>query len=222
MDREIKALKITVVLLLALAAGRWLLAPPPAEVGGGPPVGTRELLDSSRAELDEAEARKAPLSEGEKIDPNTADDIALDRLPGVGPSTAKNIVADREANGPFSSVTDLTRVRGIGPATLARMTPFLEVVGAPSGAGDGRARPQAPSPTEGAVGPPASGSAGLVDVNVAGVVELQSLPGIGPALAERIVEARNEARFERVEDLLRVRGIGPGILTKLRPLVSVR
>ncbi len=52
------------------------------------------------------------------IDLNSADAALLDTLPGVGPSTAAKIVADREANGPFASVEDLGRVAGIGPKKL--------------------------------------------------------------------------------------------------------
>lgn len=49
---------------------------------------------------------------------NTADEAALCELPGIGEVTARRIVEDREANGPFSSVDDLTRVNGVGPAKL--------------------------------------------------------------------------------------------------------
>lgn len=51
---------------------------------------------------------------GGQVDLNTADQAALDTLPGVGPSTAAKIIADREANGPFASAEDLRRVSGIG------------------------------------------------------------------------------------------------------------
>jgi len=54
---------------------------------------------------------------------NTADAAALDTLPGVGPSTAEKIVADRQANGPFSSADDLGRVTGIGPKKLEELKP---------------------------------------------------------------------------------------------------
>jgi len=54
---------------------------------------------------------------------NTADAAALDVLPGVGPSTAQKIVADREANGPFTSPDDLGRVAGIGPKKLEELRP---------------------------------------------------------------------------------------------------
>lgn len=60
-----------------------------------------------------------------------------------------------------------------------------------------------------------------VRINSVGVSELQQLPGIGPALAQRIVETRNSGRFTSVEDLLRVPGIGKAKLAKLRDYVEV-
>ena len=60
-----------------------------------------------------------------------------------------------------------------------------------------------------------------VRINSAGVSELQQLPGIGPALAQRIVETRNSGRFTSAEDLLRVPGIGKAKLAKLRDYVEV-
>lgn len=221
MDREIRALKATVIVLLALAAGRWLLAPPERNVSVTVP-GTTELLDSSRAELEESEARSLPLADGEKIDPNSADEIALDRLPGVGPATARRIVEEREANGPFESVADLERVRGIGPATLAKMAPSLQVDATALGSFGRPARlERAASGERGGGGRSGSREVGAVDINLAGSEELQSLPGIGPALAGRILEARREAPFGTIDDLLRVRGIGTSTLERLRPLVTV-
>jgi len=52
---------------------------------------------------------------GGKINLNTADEAALETLPGIGPVTAKKIIADRTANGRFISPEDLQRVSGIGP-----------------------------------------------------------------------------------------------------------
>lgn len=60
-----------------------------------------------------------------------------------------------------------------------------------------------------------------VRINSAGVSELQQLPGIGPALAQRIVETRNNGRFTSADDLLRVPGIGKAKLAKLRDYVEV-
>ena len=56
------------------------------------------------------------------VNVNTAASSALESLPGIGPAKAAAIIADREANGPFASCSDLQRVRGIGPATVANMS----------------------------------------------------------------------------------------------------
>jgi competence protein ComEA len=55
------------------------------------------------------------------LDLNAADAAELDSLPGIGPSLAAAILADRAANGPFPSVDALDRVKGIGPATVERL-----------------------------------------------------------------------------------------------------
>ena len=60
-----------------------------------------------------------------------------------------------------------------------------------------------------------------VRINSASTGELQQLPGIGPALAQRIVETRNNGRFTSTDDLLRVPGIGKAKLAKLRAYVEV-
>lgn len=67
----------------------------------------------------------------------------------------------------------------------------------------------------------AQGSAGRVRINSASVSELQSLPGVGPALAQRIIAERSRGRFASAEDLLRVSGIGKAKLEKMRAYVEV-
>ncbi|MGW8267064.1 MAG: ComEA family DNA-binding protein, partial [Longimicrobiales bacterium] len=70
--------------------------------------------------------------------------------------------------------------------------------------------------------PPRDRGQKRLDLNRAGLEELQGLPGIGPALAARILESRSrEGPFGTAEDLLRVPGIGPAKLALLRPLVRV-
>ena len=61
--------------------------------------------------------------------------------------------------------------------------------------------------------------AGEINVNTASQEELESLPGIGPTLATRIMELRP---FKTVDDLIKVRGIGPSTLEKIRERVSVK
>ena len=61
------------------------------------------------------------------IDINRANADELDRLPGIGPKTAKAIIEHRTRNGPFASIDDLLAVRGIGPATLAEIRNWVKV-----------------------------------------------------------------------------------------------
>ena len=64
-------------------------------------------------------------------------------------------------------------------------------------------------------------SSGRIDINTASLSELVALPGIGPALAQRIVQYRDaNGPFRSVEDLQRVRGIGGAKVARLRGLVT--
>jgi competence protein ComEA len=61
-----------------------------------------------------------------------------------------------------------------------------------------------------------------LDINRATAQELEALPGVGPALAKRIVEFREiHGAFKSVEDLLKVQGIGEKVLARLRDRVTV-
>ncbi len=61
-----------------------------------------------------------------------------------------------------------------------------------------------------------------VDLNAAGVEELETLPGVGPRTAQRIVEYRDESGgFTKIEELMNVRGIGEKTFLRLRALVTV-
>jgi len=65
-------------------------------------------------------------------------------------------------------------------------------------------------------------SEGAVDINAAGPDELDSLPGVGPAIAQRIIDERNAGgAFHYPEDLLSVRGIGEKTLNKLRDQICI-
>ena len=64
-------------------------------------------------------------------------------------------------------------------------------------------------------------SAGLVNINTADAAALETLPGIGPALAQRILDFRQASGpFEQIEDLMEVSGIGPGIFDQIRELIT--
>lgn len=233
-DPERRALSRAAVLLLAVSVVRWAVAS--RSVEPAVPAGEGEVLAghiaATDSAADEEERRSRPLEEGERLDPNVAPEVELDRLPGVGPATAAAIVAARDTAA-FTRPEDLLSVRGIGPATLERIRPHVRMepgarrmavrrpaavraaptrATSPSAATDGAAPTSAP----GRLGPD-----GLVDVNRADAEALQELPGIGPALAGRIIDARAQGPFRSVDDLVRVRGIGPATVERLRGRVRV-
>jgi len=77
---------------------------------------------------------------------------------------------------------------------------------------------EAPRPSTSAVHP-----SNPVNINTASAEELDGLPGIGPVLAQRIVEDRQaNGPYESIEELARVKGIGPALLEKLQGLITIR
>ena len=86
------------------------------------PPGTRVVLEGGRLRL---ETMDEQLVFGLPLDVNAASAEALDALPGVGPGLAAAIVAEREAAGPFEALEALVRVKGIGPATVEQLRPFV-------------------------------------------------------------------------------------------------
>jgi competence protein ComEA len=80
----------------------------------------------SRYRHGSVELKRAPERRYEyRIDINTANEIELLHLPGVGPALARRIIEYRQRNGPFLSPESLTRVKGIGPRIAAQIAPYL-------------------------------------------------------------------------------------------------
>ena len=222
-----------VLLLLGLAvAGQgvrtWLGRPddPPGQVTLLP-ADTAGALSRQRARSVRL-VDHSPFKERIDLDEAPADDIA--RLPRVGLTLAKTIVADRAAHGPFGSLQGLDRVAGVGPGLLAAIGERASFSGVTDGQADRRsavAMPSSPSATSGAVG----SSARLTDrpsvrptlnLNSADSAAFETLPGIGPFMAGRIVAYRlKHGPFTTVEELTKVGGIGPATLAKVREKMVV-
>lgn len=149
--------------------------------------------------------RKLASAPPEPIDPNVADRVAWDRLPGIGPKTAGAILEHRTRHGTFRDANDLLSVPGVGPKTLDRLRPYLEwpTQDLESGAAGGQRQP---------------------DLNRVDATFLEALPGIGPKLAKSIVRERIRQRgFRNWGEVLAIQGIGPaklGILQRATRLAT--
>ena len=153
-----------------------------------------------------------------RIDINTASQTQLETLHGIGPSKAESIIQYRDNNGSFEHPTQLLRVPGIGRATLAGLCHQIEAGGI---AGCDEEGTVAAMPLS--VAMPAAEDDGRLNINLALATELQILPRIGPALAERIIAHRElHGPFQTVDGLDDVRGIGPATLDGLRDFVTVQ
>jgi len=85
-----------------------------------------------------------------------------------------------------------------------------------------------PAPSDAGTGGPsagdqaAGGPSAPVNINTAGIAELDTLPGIGPVLAQAIVDFRQEnGPFASVDELTNVSGVGPAIVAKIKDRVTV-
>jgi competence protein ComEA len=192
-----------------------------------------------------AAAKAAPATA--PVDLNTASEAALMELPGVGPATAKAIIAGR----PFASVDDLAKVKGMGAAKVAALrgrvtvaggktvpavpaTPPPAVPAAPTAASTAKlpppppmampAKPGAAGPAAGASRPSAAAAAKLavgekININTASAADLARLPGIGPSKADKIVAGRP---YAKPEDIMKVSGIKAGVFAKLKDSITVQ
>ncbi|AMV24532.1 ComE operon protein 1 [Gemmata sp. SH-PL17] len=165
-------------------------------------------------------------------DLNTASQIELAQVPGVGPKMAEAIVDHRHLYGPYKSVEELRSVRGIGPITFEKVRAHFRTGAQTNGPLAEAPTSPAPPVTRATTPIPAPRSASTsakkiqpgeapINVNTAQHEELQRLPSIGPVIAQAIIAHRTQSPFQTVNDLDKVKGIGPKTLDKLRPFVVV-
>lgn len=143
------------------------------------------------------------------------------RKPGVFELPPGSRVADAVAKaGGALKGADLGSVnlaRVLADGEQVRIPRPGEVVAAPPAGSDSGASAGQPGGASGASGP-----GGTLDLNTATAAQLEELPGVGPVLAQRIVDWRTEhGRFASVDELGEVSGIGEKIFAELQPKVSV-
>jgi competence protein ComEA len=137
------------------------------------------------------------------IDINRADFWDLVALPGIGPERAKKIMDLREKKKGFRVETDLLEIPGIGEKTLETLRDYIHPIAPGS---------EVPE-TDNTIG---------INLNGASRAQLETLPGIGPVLAERIVTYRERhGSFRSLEEVMGVRGIGEDRFRDLEPLLSI-
>lgn len=145
--------------------------------------------------------------------------------PGVIELPAGSRVDDAiTAAGGARSDADLDALNLARPATDGERI-HVPVPGEPPPAAAGQAASSAPASggsTSGAAAGGTSSGGGAININTADATQLDELPGVGPAIAQRIVEHRQTAGpFRSVDDLQDVPGIGPSTLDKIRAHATV-
>jgi competence protein ComEA len=138
------------------------------------------------------------------VDLNTAPAEELQTLPGIGPVLARRIITDREANGPYQSPSDITRVFGFGEKKFQSIRSMITV-----------------SHLDGGI--PRRKEIKKINLNTATQVELETLPGIGPTKARRIIEYREkQGGFQREDEITEVWGIGQKTYESMKNQITVR
>jgi DNA uptake protein ComE-like DNA-binding protein len=166
----------------------------------------------------QAESKTAPASAAKQavavapVDLNTASQVDLEKLPGIGPAMAKKIIAGR----PYTSAGDLAK-SGIPPKTIEKITPLVTVSAAPAMK---PAMPKVTTPaakTQKQLPTADTAKAVTLDLNNASQAELEKLPGIGPVSAKKIIANRP---YTAVSDLAKT-GVPAKTIEKITPMVTV-
>ncbi len=201
-----------------IAPGGGSRAGPSAVTAGAVPVG----VSGSAGSTSPGATPAASAGTAEQAAPATAGVVVVHvvgrvKHPGVRRLPLGSRVTDAvEAAGGVATKADLSALN------LARVLVDGEQVRVPA-----VGEPVAPVPTTGG-GAASSGGAGVgspgapVSINTADLTALDSLPGVGPVLAQRILDWRSShGRFTSVDELGEVSGIGEKLLAQLSPLVTL-
>ena len=174
------------------------------------------------------------------VDLNSASEKDLEALPGVGPATAKKIVAGR----PYKSTDELKKAglndkavealkplvmagpaaaapaptKAAAPAAPAKETPAPKEKAAKEPVAKEKAAKE-PAGKEKAPAAPKLAPGQKVNLNSADKATLEALPEIGPVLAQAIIDGRP---YTKIEDVMKVKGIKEGKFGKIKELITIK
>lgn len=150
---------------------------------------------------------------------NRASVNELQSLPGVGEVLARRIAEHRSSNGPFTRLDQLMNVNGIGAAKLEDIDRHLRQMKRPTPQRRQSFQPPAPMNRYPA---PAGRSGQTTSLNTATLDQLTAISGIGPSIANSILDARQErGAFRSWDDVDAISGIGPSRLETLKANFSL-
>ena len=118
----LRAVSFLVVLIL-IGAGYWGLR----RFNPGLFLGKQDFIAVPNDELPNQKKELSPEEKPELLNINTATAEELQTLPGIGPSMSQRIIQHRKEHGNFTSVDELTEVKGIGEKTLEKLKPYVDV-----------------------------------------------------------------------------------------------
>lgn len=132
-----------------------------------------------------------------RVDINSCSYTELLHLPGIGPRLADAILDEFGVRGDFKGPADLLRVKGIGKPLADRLARHVTFSSSP--------------PVEATSEPAKAGVPEVpIALNSATLQQLETLPGVGPRIAARIIEYRTRhGGFRSAAELAHVRGLGP-------------
>jgi len=158
-----------------------------------------------------------------RVNLNCSSIAELDRLPGVGPATARRFLKYRLMHGPFINIEDIGNIKGIGTKTIEKMRD-IAYIGEPEPIDTTLFTTQVSESVKNTsqiseiVNPPCG--SGRININSASSTELETLPRVGPKTAARIISDRNEnGPFTTISDLTRVKGIGKKTVERIKDLI---
>lgn len=185
--------------------GRFREAADIKKIWGLPEQQARQLLPFVRIEHAQPDARPSfPTYERKgftkrtilTIDINSADSMAYDALPGIGPGYAKRIIKFRDNLGGFYSIDQVGETFGLPDSTFQKIRPFLQVPG---------------------------GQVRRININTATLEELKAHPYIRFQIANAIIQYRNQhGIFSNIDDVKKIMTVSEEIFIKVSPYLATQ